>query len=622
MLFLVTVLLCSFLTHAQTVTWYRDNDGDGWGNPSVTTTSSTQPAGYVLNKLDCNDNNSNSSSWNYTGTAGISQYNGTYTQIAVDASGTPYIAFNENTSKGSVMKYSGGAWSYLGSQEFTSGNAYYISLVLSSTGSPYMAYQDNVNQASVMKYNGTSWGYVGSQNFTPGGATYTSLVLDASNTPYMAFCDAYFSSANKASVMKYNGTSWVNVGPAGLTSGVATYTSLAINSSGTLYLAYSDGANSNKVTVMKYNGTSWVIVGSAGFTAGAATYVSLTIDKSGTPYVAYSDAANSRKATVMKLNGTSWATLGSAGFSAGGAPYTSIVVDTALTPYVVYSDSTNSYKATVMKYNGSSWVSVVSAGITTGAASYTDIALDPHGVPYISFEDGNNSNKASGMNLAPVVNFPTTPVVSATPVIECSTGSVTLSITSGTLNDATAWQWYSGTCGGTSVGSGSSLSVSTSSTTTYFARGENTCPSSDGLCGFVTATVKPVTTWYQDADGDGWGNPAVTQTTCLQPTGYVANSLDCNDASVTSTQYYDLSGAAANANNDSWTSLAIDNNNVPYVAFYESFSKGSVMKYTSSGWSYVGSAQFTSGATQYASLAIDGNNTPYLATRTPFQERL
>ncbi len=38
-----------------------------------------------------------------------------------------------------------------------------------------------------------------------------------------------------------------------------------------------------------------------------------------------------------------------------------------------------------------------------------------------------------------------------------------------------------------------------------------------------------LTTWYRDMDGDTFGNPAMTQTSCTQPVGYVANSTDCND---------------------------------------------------------------------------------------------
>jgi uncharacterized repeat protein (TIGR03803 family) len=37
------------------------------------------------------------------------------------------------------------------------------------------------------------------------------------------------------------------------------------------------------------------------------------------------------------------------------------------------------------------------------------------------------------------------------------------------------------------------------------------------------------TTFFKDADGDGYGNPADSIVTCPRPAGYVANNTDCND---------------------------------------------------------------------------------------------
>ncbi len=40
-------------------------------------------------------------------------------------------------------------------------------------------------------------------------------------------------------------------------------------------------------------------------------------------------------------------------------------------------------------------------------------------------------------------------------------------------------------------------------------------------------------TWYQDADGDGYGNGSVTETACDAASGFVGNALDCDDFSAT-----------------------------------------------------------------------------------------
>ena len=65
-------------------------------------------------------------------------------------------------------------------------------------------------------------------------------------------------------------------------------------------------------------------------------------------------------------------------------------------------------------------------------------------------------------------------------------------------------------------------------------------------CNDNNAVINPNTVWYADADGDGFGNVAVTQTACVQPNGFVTNNTDCNDnnalANVVTTWYADTDG--------------------------------------------------------------------------------
>ncbi len=95
----------------------------------------------------------------------------------------------------------------------------------------------------------------------------------------------------------------------------------------------------------------------------------------------------------------------------------------------------------------------------------------------------------TGSCSSPCTN-PTVPTVTFTPSTVCTGGTASLNI-SGTLNDATAWQVYTGSCGGTNIGSTTTSTFAIpgtiSSSTTYFVRGEGGCVA-PGSCGSVTIT--------------------------------------------------------------------------------------------------------------------------------------
>jgi len=64
--------------------------------------------------------------------------------------------------------------------------------------------------------------------------------------------------------------------------------------------------------------------------------------------------------------------------------------------------------------------------------------------------------------------------INGTPMV-CNGNSTLLGVVGGSLGEGASWHWYADNCGGTPVGTGPSLSVSPSATTTYYVRAENDC---------------------------------------------------------------------------------------------------------------------------------------------------
>ncbi len=230
-----------------------------------------------------------------------------------------------------------------------------------------------------------TWTPVGSPGFTPTAAGFTSLAIDTGGALYIAYTNGFVEGP--VNVMKYNGTSWAAIGSPDFSAGTAQNTSLALDTGGTPYVVYVDYLNGYAATAMKFDGSSWVNVGSPGFSAGQAGGTVMAIDRSGTPYVAYLDFANNKKATVMKFNGSSWVNVGSPAFSDTAVTDIAIAIDNSGTPYVAFNDYYSPQRSTVMKFNGSAWVTVGSPRFSDSAAHGMSIAIDTGGTPYVVYAD-------------------------------------------------------------------------------------------------------------------------------------------------------------------------------------------------------------------------------------------
>ena len=286
-------------------------------------------------------------------------------------------------------------WETVGTAGFSGDSAYPEMVINPVTHEPYVVFVDAANgdKATVMKFDGNSWTNVGPAGFSTDAVNNISLAIDPiSGDPYVAYsstCEGYACSA--IFVKKFDGNSWTNVGPEIIDGGIISNHSLAINpTTGKPYILYDtqmEGWGCEKVA--KYSGSAWLDVGGCASQTGNSDPGAIGFQPvSNLLYIAYADWAVQKKITVMRYGYSSeWETIGSQGFSDG--PQTMDINlafhPTSRIPYVSYGyyDSTDDfYHWQVQKYGGSSWNDVGPAFDNTIFSLAFDTETDK---PLISF---------------------------------------------------------------------------------------------------------------------------------------------------------------------------------------------------------------------------------------------
>lgn len=156
-------------------------------------------------------------------------------------------------------------------------------------------------------------------------------------------------------------------------------------------------------------------------------------------------------------------------------------------------------------------------GTRTDLGSGVNYTANASGTYYIrSYHAGYDMwSPGCGSVTVTVNEIPNNPSPSATPTSVCYGSSTNLTAT---VSGATIY-WYTGSCGGTYIGSGSPLPVSPAATTTYYAKAQTGAGCLSTGCGSVTVTVynnygEGIWTGYAD---NNWSNPQ-NWGGCLLPT--------------------------------------------------------------------------------------------------------
>ncbi len=141
---------------------------------------------------------------------------------------------------------------------------------------------------------------------------------------------------------------------------------------------------------------------------------------------------------------------------------------------------------------GGTLVGSVTAGDNTTTAAVTIATPGSTTTYYARYEPGTGtscSNTACASTTVTIGSPSTAPTgVAGAGVTICHGNSVSLSQSGGALSTGASYEWFSASCGGTSAGTGTSISVSPTATTTYYVRASagTYCPASACASGTIT----------------------------------------------------------------------------------------------------------------------------------------
>lgn len=195
--------------------------------------------------------------------------------------------------------------------------------------------------------------------------------------------------------------------------------------------------------------------------------------------------------------------------NAGTTPILITSSDALLDPLSTYSTDPTSITASVNPVceGNNSVLSVVGGSLGTGAnwfwysgscgstpeGSGNSITVSPTSVTNYFVRAEGTCNTTNCTNLTVNTNTLSMEPTSISGISAiCAGGSTTLIQVGGSLGTGANYFWYSGSCGGTLEGSGTSITVSPSVTTTYFVRAEGTC--NNTVCASVTVAVNTPST--------------------------------------------------------------------------------------------------------------------------------
>ena len=122
------------------------------------------------------------------------------------------------------------------------------------------------------------------------------------------------------------------------------------------------------------------------------------------------------------------------------------------------------------------WYSGSCGGTFVGSGNSISVSPTSNTTYYVRYEGGCNTTACASRTVT-INGASVAPTTISAPTTICLGSSTSLTVSGGVLGSSATANWYSGSCGGTLVGSGNTINVSPTITTTYYVRYEGSCNS-------------------------------------------------------------------------------------------------------------------------------------------------
>ena len=362
------------------------------------------------------DNQISSNAVSYTSLVTADVVSGSETYASV-----PHVAYTENDGA-RVKRFINGEWQSVGGN-ITTASTTYTYLFADKQGKLYLSYVDESaagskrlvvktfntgtntwealggNAGNLYLSSGSVLQTVGSQHNT---AHNSWMAFDANNTPYVVFSE-FSTNSGRPVVKKFNGTAWVTVGGASVSTDAAISVGIAFDNAGiSPYVVYEAGATSTgTIKLYKLTDNSWSSItvptqvnGSTTGQTTATRHSNMVIDNDDNVHIVYFNASNANKATVIKYSPSSTTWAFSQAISTRDSPNITAIKAANGDLYISFADliTNNSGRSVARVFklaNGTStWTELMNAEVTVGIdepASSISVAVGNDGSEYVSY---------------------------------------------------------------------------------------------------------------------------------------------------------------------------------------------------------------------------------------------